>query len=86
MVVQGPIVEGTLAERLTNEKKILEGLVAKDTFDLLVVKLPRVEDLWSASYSDSSLVFNFSNRDNVKLKNIGFNALNSSCAKAYPSK
>ena len=30
-MVEGPIVEGALAERLTNEKKVLEGLVAQDT-------------------------------------------------------
>lgn len=45
MVVEGPIVEATLAERLTNEKKVLEGLLAEDTVnikseaDLLLVNL-----------------------------------------------
>lgn len=84
MVVEGPIVEGTLAERLTNEKKVLEGLLAEDTVnikseaDLLLVNLSSCR--W-ASYSD-----HFSNSDNVKLNNIDFKALYSSWLKQYPSK
>ena len=33
MVVEGLIIEGTVAETLTTEKKLLEGLVAEDTFN-----------------------------------------------------
>lgn len=89
MVVEGPIVEATLAERLTNEKKVLEGLLAEDTVniksdaDLLLVNLSSCR--W-ASYSDESLFFHFSNSDTVKFNNIDFNALYSSWPKQYPSK
>ena len=48
--------------------------------DSHIVKLLGIEDVLQASFSDSSLFFHFSN------SNIGFNVLDRSCAKAYPSK
>ena len=72
----------TLIEIFANEKRVVEGLVAKSAVDKkvevdsLLVKLLGTEDLQQASYLDASLFFHLSNSD------IGFKALSRSCIKA----
>ena len=72
----------TLIEIFANEKRVVEGLVAKSAVDKkvevdsLLVKLLGTEDLQQASYLDASSFFHLSNRD------IGFKALSRSCTKA----
>ena len=65
------VVEALVAENRVNKKIGV---------DWLLVKLLGIEELYQASYSGGALFFHFSN------SGIGFNALDKSWAKAYPSK